>query len=106
MENWTENVLPPMLAPFSEDDIFNVDETGLFYHLQPSRTLHFCNEKCSGGKQSKEQISVLVGSNMSGTEKLKLLVIGKAEKPRCFKNVKTSPVDYRNNKKAWMTGEL
>ena len=56
-------------------------------------------------KQSKERISVLVGANMTGTEKLKLLdlVIGKSEKPRCFKNVKTLPVVYKNNTKAWMT---
>ena len=106
VQNWTETILPSKLAPFHEDDIFNVDETGLFYQLQPSRTLHFRNEKCTGGKQSKERISVLVGSNMSGTEKLKLLVIGKAGKPRCFKDVKSLPVIYRHNKKAWMTGDI
>ena len=43
---------------------------------------------------------------MSGTEKVKLLVIGKSKKPRCFKNVKTLPTDYRANKKAWMVSEL
>ena len=106
VRDWTETVLPSKLAQFHEDDIFNVDETGLFYQLQPSRTLHFRNEKCTGGKQSKERISVLVGSNMSGTEKLKLLVIGKAGKPRCFKNVNSLPVVYRHNKKAWMTGDI
>jgi hypothetical protein len=32
-------------------------------------------------------------------------MIGKAAKPRCFKNLKISnlPVIWRNNKKAWMT---
>jgi len=40
---------------------------------------------------------------MSDTEKLTLLVLGKAEKPRCFKNVKTLPIQYKSNKKAWMT---
>ncbi|CAI6357775.1 unnamed protein product [Macrosiphum euphorbiae] len=43
---------------------------------------------------------------MSGTEKLKLFVIGKAKKPRCFKGIKSLPVDYRSNKKAWMTSSL
>ena len=57
-------------------------------------------------KQSKERISVLVGANMTGTAKLKLLVIGKSEKPRCFKNVKTLPVVYKNNTKAWMTSVI
>ena len=43
---------------------------------------------------------------MSGTEKLKLVVIGKTKKPRCFKGIKSSAVDYRSNKKAWTTSSL
>ncbi|XP_064074402.1 tigger transposable element-derived protein 6-like [Vanessa tameamea] len=43
---------------------------------------------------------------MSGTEKLPLLLIGKSKNPRCFKGIKTLPVNYQNNKKAWMTSEL
>lgn len=44
----------------------------------------------------------MVAANMSGTEKLPLLVIGKFENPRCFKGIKSLPVIYRANKKAWM----
>lgn len=33
-------------------------------------------------------------------------MIGKSAKPRCFKNVKTLPVVYASNKKAWMTSDL
>ena len=80
--HWTENVLPTILASYSENDVYNADETGLFFHMQPKNTLHFRGERCTGGKQSKERLSILVGANMSGTEKLKLLVIGKAAKPR------------------------
>ena len=106
VETWTENILPSLLAEYPEENVFNADETGLFYHMMPNKTLHFRGERCTGGKQSKERISVLVGANMAGTEKLKLLVIGKAEKPRCFKNVKSLPVDYKNNRKAWMTSDI
>ena len=55
-------------------------------------------KKCLGGKYGKERITITVGANMSRTEKLKLLVIGKAKKPRCFKGIKSLPVDYRSNK--------
>ena len=106
VNEWTENVLPSLLADYDESDIYNADETGFFYQMQPNKTLHFRGERCTGGKQSKERLSVLVGAHMAGTEKLKILVIGKAEKPRCFKNVKTLPVDYRNNRRAWMTSEI
>jgi hypothetical protein len=38
-------------------------------------------------------------------EMKKPLVIGKAAKPKCFKNLEISnlPVIWRNNEKAWMT---
>ena len=48
----------------------------------------------------------MVGCNADGSEKLPLLVIGKSLKPRCFKNVKKLPVEYRANKRAWMTSKI
>ncbi|XP_054087769.1 tigger transposable element-derived protein 4-like [Zeugodacus cucurbitae] len=72
----------------------------------PDKTLKFKGENCSGGKLSKDRITVMVAANMSGTEKKKLLIIGKSQKPRCFRSVKSLPVDYANNRKAWMTSEL
>ncbi|XP_016664989.1 tigger transposable element-derived protein 4-like [Acyrthosiphon pisum] len=43
---------------------------------------------------------------MTGTDKIKPLLIGKSAKPRCFKGIKTYPLDYESNKKAWMTSAL
>ncbi|XP_056645814.1 tigger transposable element-derived protein 6-like [Diorhabda sublineata] len=94
------------MCSYSDSDVFNADETGLFYKLTPDRTLHFKGEKCSNGKLSKERITVLVAANMSGSEKRKHFVIGKSKNPHCFKNVKNLPVDYYNNQKAWMTTDL
>lgn len=51
------------------------------------------------------KITVLVASSMTA-DKLQFLVIGKAKKRRCSKNVKSLPVDYEANKKAWMTSEI
>lgn len=50
--------------------------------------------------------SILLGANMDDSEKLKSLMIGKSSKPRCFKNIKSLPMAYCTNKKAWITGEL
>ncbi|XP_056629852.1 tigger transposable element-derived protein 4-like [Diorhabda sublineata] len=105
-DDWLSKVWPTIREGYSDSDVFNADETGLFYKLTPDRTLHFKGEKCSNGKLSKERITVLVAANMSGSEKRKLFVIGKSKNPRCFKNVKNLPVDYYNNQKAWMTTDL
>lgn len=66
----------------------------------------FKKETCSGGQHSKERITVLVGANMDGSEKLPLLVIGKSKNPRCFKNIKSKAVPYEGNKKPWMTAVI
>lgn len=48
----------------------------------------------------------MVAANMTGKEKIKLLVIGKSAKPRCFSNVKSLPVMYEHNKRSWMTSSI
>lgn len=105
-ETWLNTVWPTLRDGYSDEEIYNADETGLFYKLTPDRTFKFKGEKCSGGKLSKERITLLVAANMTGTVKKQLVVIGKSKRPRCFKNIKTLPVQYENNQKAWMTSEL
>ena len=104
-EKWLNITLPQLLGRFSPEDVYNLDETGLFYKLKPDKTLEFKGHKCSGGKKSKERLTVLVGASMVG-EKLPLLVIGKAKSPRCFKGVRNLPLEYTANRNAWMTGDI
>lgn len=105
-QDWLKNSWPIIKQGYSASDIFNADETGLFYKLTPDKTLRFKHEKCVGGKLSKERLSVLVCANADGSEKRRLLIIGKATKPRCFKNIKKLPVEYTANKRAWMTADI
>ena len=41
LRDWQEKVLKNKISKFSPDDIFNADETGLFYHLLPNKTMAF-----------------------------------------------------------------
>ena len=106
IDSWKEQ-LPDVTAGFKEEDIFNCDETGLFFRALPDKTLATKGSKCFGGKCSKDRLSVLFCTSSTG-EKLKPLVIGKAKKPRCFKNVNVSelPVKWEAQSKAWMTGVI
>lgn len=105
-QKWKAEILPSLLEKYNESDIFNADESGLFYKCLPDKTLTFRNEKCHGGKYGKERVTIMLAANMNGTEKIKILVIGKSKKPRCFRGVKSLPVDYKSNKRAWMTGQI
>ncbi|GBN15704.1 Tigger transposable element-derived protein 4, partial [Araneus ventricosus] len=95
------------LKGYDDRDIFNADETGLFYRVLPDKILRFKGEKCSSGKISKERLTILLCCNMLGNFETPV-VIGKAKKPRCFKNidVRKLSVSWKSNKKAWMTTEI
>lgn len=89
------------------EQVYNADETALYWRRLPGKTLaQETEQECSGSKGSKDRVSVLGCSNAAGTHKTKLLVIGKSVNPRCFKNVKVLPVIYRANKKGWMTTKI
>jgi len=96
--------LSELLEGYKPCDIFNADETALFYKCMPDKILTFKNEKCNGGKHSKERQTLLLAVNMTGTDKLKPLITEKSKKPRYFAGVKSFPVDYTANKKAWVCG--
>ena len=103
MDPWLTQTLPEILTKYRPCDIYNADETGLYWRLLPDRTLAKKGETCPGGKKSKERVTILVAGNMDGSDKLPLLVIGKCTKPQCFKNARHLPVKYTSQKKALMT---
>jgi len=60
------------------DQIYNCDETGLYFRLLPKKTLASESEKSAPGmKSSKDRVTVMACSNATGTHKLPLLLIGK-----------------------------
>lgn len=83
---------------------FLIVETGLFFKMLPCHSLS--SEACTGGRHSKESVTVMVGANAVGTEKLLLLVVGNAENPCCFKGAKNLPVWYSSKTKAWISHSL
>lgn len=70
----------------SRAQIYNADETGLYWKALPSKTLVDRTEKSAPGhKLIKETITLMACANASGEHKLKLLCIGKSKNPRSFK---------------------
>lgn len=106
VEQW-KGKLSAIIKGYSPENIFNADETGLFFRALPNKTWALKNEKCTSGKSSKERLTVLLCASMTG-EKVDPLIIGKAKNPRCFKgsHIDKLPVDWYSNKKAWMTRDI
>ena len=90
------------MSNYELKDIYNADKFGLFYKCVINNTYQLKSEKCSGGKLTKIRITEMAAANAVG-DKIPVFVIGKSQKPRCFKNVKFLPCRYRNQKRAgWM----
>ncbi len=103
VDDW-KNKIEEICDGYSAENIGNCDETGLFFRALPNKTLTLKNEKCIGGKLSKERLTVLICGFADGTLE-KPIVIGKSWNPRCFKNAGQLPLEWFANKRAWMTLE-
>ena len=111
LETWKETVLLPTLARYSPNDIYNGDETALFYKSLPHRTYCFDSDKPAGSAKRKDRLTLLIITNMDGSDHRKLSVIGKSKTPHCLQKkykmqVKDMSVDWYASKNAWMTGEI
>lgn len=102
---WLNN-FKTVLEHYRPEDVWNFDESGIFFNLQPDRTLNVKGSQCHGGTNSKQRLTAAFCCNSNGTEKLTPWVIGKYENPRCFKGLDKSllPCEYSHQKKAWVDG--
>jgi hypothetical protein len=94
------------LEGYEPRDVYNTDETGLFFNVLPERTLAYKGKTCHGGKHSKDRLTVLLCVNSDGSDNQVPIVIGKSSTPRCFNDGKKLPIKYHANSKAWMTTEI
>jgi hypothetical protein len=94
--------LREVLRQYRREDIFNCDETALFWKMEPNRGLS--TQPLSGIKKNKDRVTILLTCNSTGTEKLNPLFIHKFQNPRPLRGIRkdTLPVDYYWNNTSWM----
>ncbi|XP_034989663.1 tigger transposable element-derived protein 1-like [Zootoca vivipara] len=88
--------------------VFNCDETGLFWKRMPKRTFLTQEEaKLPGHKPMKDRLTLLFCANASGDLKIKPMLVYQSENPRAFKKHKIDKgklrVLWRSNSKVWVT---
>ena len=75
-EEWIRAELRGILEWYSADRVFNADETGLCFRSVPDGLLCYAREKLKGSKKAMDRLTIFVHTNVNGTAKKKLLVIG------------------------------
>ena len=76
VNEWKEGDMKEILNKYKDQDVYNADETALFWKCLPDKTLAFKGDKVEGRKAPKNRITLLVSANMDGSDKLPLLILG------------------------------
>jgi hypothetical protein len=96
-----------IISNYKPENVYNMDETGLFFRLLPRYSLLMPEEDLSttrGKKKSKDRLSLIVCANATGSHKIPCTLIGKPKEPACIKD-RQWPIPYVNQAKAWMDVE-
>ena len=95
-----------VIANYPPSNVYNMDETWLYYRCLPNRSYIFTDETRNGvrdSKSMKDKNRLSVYFCTSATEvKVRLSAIGTSQRPRCFRrNAVLSSATYFSQKKAW-----
>ncbi|KAL2630849.1 hypothetical protein R1flu_015535 [Riccia fluitans] len=102
-------VVKALISGYDPEDVFNMDETSLFFQLEPNRTLS--TRSISGKKKSKNSLSIALTENMTDTWKLPPFIVYKYSNPRAFscrsiRRLENLGILWSANSKAWKTIKL
>ncbi|OOQ89349.1 hypothetical protein PEBR_27544 [Penicillium brasilianum] len=91
---------------YQKEDIYNMDETGLYWRRMLNGGLSTQNQ--AGRTQDKARITIVVATNATGSDRMPLWLIGIAKTPRALRKINTRAIGcvWRWNKKAWMRGDI
>lgn len=91
-----------------EFQVYNADETELFWHILPRNTLTFKEISSTPGyKVMKELLSILACANADGSHHLRPVIVGKSKKPHAIRDiVNRLPGEYHGAPSAWFSQDI
>lgn len=102
-QSWFYTDLPLLLDHKCSSDIYVVNEIGLFYQVLPQENQIMGTNGKVGNSQ---KVTLLLGANMTGSDRLAPLVIGSSSALSNLENTDTLTVSYCQDPNAWMTAQI
>lgn len=98
--------LQTVAKEYEEENVYNMDETGLFWKIVPSRGL--LSQSPPGVKKDKSRVSLAIYVNATGSDLLPIWIIGKYKTSRALQGIRVATMGggWRWNKRAWMNTEV
>ncbi|XP_075405302.1 tigger transposable element-derived protein 5 [Tenrec ecaudatus] len=104
--------LPPADGGYGDEQIYNANVTGLYWKLLPEQaTPRGAGDSGGGGcgrRWRGDWVTVLLAANLTGSHKLKPLIIGQLPDPPSLRhhNQDKFPASYRYSPDAWLSRPL
>ena len=94
--------LQTIAGEYQEEDIYNMDETGLYWKMMPSHGLS--SQALPGLKKDKVRITLALCVNSTGSDRFPVWIIGKSKTPQALRHIDITTMGaiWCWNKKAWM----
>ena len=98
--------LPEILHGYAKEDIWNMDETGVFWQALPDRGFGSKGRQCKGGKKSKQRVTIAFFVSAAGKNEKHIYIYMEVRNSTLFGRFDKSllPVNYFSQSKVWMTG--
>jgi len=96
--------LVSIIDQYDPSCVYNMDETGLFFYHLPRYTVLLPSKDVltvRGKKKAKDWVTLVVCCNATGTEKIPIVMIGKAKEPACIAG-NSWPIPYLQKKNDWI----
>jgi len=99
------------LSAYEPDQIYNMDETGLFFRSLSNRAYVSAGRRrrarVTKAMKTKDLVTLDLACNATGTYKVPVAIVGTAQVPLCFKRPRSPcPLLYLNQKSAWMDADV
>jgi len=99
------------LEAFNPEQIYNMDETGLYFRCLPNRAYVSAGSRrrARGSKavKNKDRVTLVLAVNATGSLKIPVAIIGKAAVHLCLKSPRAPcPLPYFSQPSAWMDGDV
>nr|CAB3266957.1 tigger transposable element-derived protein 4 [Phallusia mammillata] len=95
-QDWKTSIWANIKTRYSASDIYSCDETGPYFRKLPEKETLVVDQKFT------EHLNILIATNMDGSDKLKLLVIGKHKETHRITGIKK----LSSNSNAWVNSVL
>lgn len=91
---------------FPEEDIYNMDETGLLWRKAPYEVIPPCGSPPL--YRDKSRVCLVICTNSTGSDRLPLWIVGHKQMPEALRQINFEAMEctWRHHRKAWMTTRI